>query len=126
MRRGSHANVQNLLAQPEARRWLGLALGVLVIAGLFALLLVIGRMPPFDRLVTDPQFFRRCLVVHVDLALVLWFYSFLASLLFLLPARVGSERIAKCSVWLGLAGLLFMTVAPWLPGTQPVLTPRRP
>ena len=41
-----------LLDQHLARRWLGLALAVLVIAGVFALLLVLGRMPPFDRLVT--------------------------------------------------------------------------
>ena len=37
-----------------ARRWLGLALLVLVLAGLFALAVVVGRMPPFDRYVTDP------------------------------------------------------------------------
>ena len=59
-----------------ARNWLALALGVLVFAGLFSLVVVIGRMPPFDRLVTDPLFFKRGLVAHVNLALVAWFYSF--------------------------------------------------
>ena len=39
---------------PLARQWFGLALAVLVLAGLFALAVVIGRMPPFDRFVTDP------------------------------------------------------------------------
>ena len=43
--------------EQAARRWLLLALASLVFAGLFALAVVIGRTPPFDRLVTDPQFF---------------------------------------------------------------------
>ena len=43
------------------RRWLLLAAGVIVMAGAFAGLLVVARTPPFDRLVTDPGFFRRVL-----------------------------------------------------------------
>src|SRR5438045_2418062 len=65
-----------MVEHPErtaAARWLALAIGSLVLAGTLSILLVIGRMPPFDRLVTDPMFFRRCLVVHVDLALVVCF-----------------------------------------------------
>jgi hypothetical protein len=77
--------------EQAARRWLALAICVLVAAGLFALAVVVGRMPPFDRLVTDPLFFKRCLVAHVNLALVCWFYSFVAALLFLLPAPGASS-----------------------------------
>jgi hypothetical protein len=70
---------QDRLEMHCAGQWLGLALGVLTLAGLFSLVVVIGRMPPFDRLVTDPLFFKRGLVVHVNLALVAWFYSFVAA-----------------------------------------------
>ncbi len=77
-----------------ARHWLGLAVGVLVLAGLFATLLVIGRVPPLDRLFTDPLLFRRGLVVHVDLALVAWFYCFLTGLWFLLPTRTSGRRVS--------------------------------
>ena len=49
-----------------ARQWLGLALLVLVLAGVFALLVVVGRMPPFDRYVTDPMFFRIRIAVAAE------------------------------------------------------------
>jgi cytochrome c oxidase subunit 1 len=105
-----------------ARHWLALALGVLVIAGVFSLVVVIGRMPPFDRWVTDPLFFKRGLVVHVNLALVAWFYSFVAALLFLLPAPTRVGWVARRSALLGAAGVTMMLLAAGMPGTQPVLS----
>jgi hypothetical protein len=64
----------------DARRWLALAIGSLVIAGLLSVSVVFGRLPGIVRWIDDPLFFKRCLVVHVDLALVVWFYAFLAGL----------------------------------------------
>jgi hypothetical protein len=105
-----------------ARQWLGLALLVLVLAGVFALLVVVGRMPPFDRYVTDPLFFKRCLVVHVNLALVVWFYSMAAALLLALPGRGTPGRLARYSPHLGFAGVFMMLLAAGAPETQPVLS----
>lgn len=105
-----------------ARRWLALALGVLVVAGIFSLVVVIGRMPPFDRWVTDPLFFKRGLVVHVNLALVAWFYSFVAALSFLLPAPRRVGWIARHSALLGAIGVVMMLFAAGMPGSQPVLS----
>ena len=113
------------LALPEARAaqyWLGLAVGVLVLAGLFSLVVVIGRMPPFDRLVTDPLFFKRSLVVHVNLALVAWFYSFVAALLFMLPGRRAPGWIAQHSPHVSAVGVAMLLLAAGLPGSQPVLS----
>ncbi|MEE9279769.1 MAG: hypothetical protein V3V67_06305 [Myxococcota bacterium] len=36
-------------AATSSRRWLGLALCALALAGVFALAVVLGRMPPLDR-----------------------------------------------------------------------------
>lgn len=105
-----------------ARRWLGLAVGVLLLAGLFAVLLVLGRTPPFDRLVGDPDWFRRCLVVHVVLSLVLWFQSFLAAALLGLPAHPTRGGLAAASPLLALAGLVMLGTSAWLPGTAPVMS----
>jgi hypothetical protein len=119
------ARDEQLGGPPEAlcaRRWLALALGVLVFAGIFSLVVVIGRMPPFDRLVTDPLFFKRGLVVHVNLALVAWFYSFVAALLFLLPGGPRVGWIARHSALLGAVGVFMMLLAAALPGTEPVLS----
>jgi cytochrome c oxidase subunit 1 len=121
----STAGGENPCVQTEARcarAWLALALGVLVFAGLFSLVVVIGRMPPFDRLVTDPLFFKRGLVAHVNLALVAWFYSFLAALLFLLPVRREAGWISRHSVHLSAAGVAMMLLAAGMPGAQPVLS----
>ena len=105
-----------------ARDWLALAVGVLVLAGLFSLVVVVGRMPPFDRLVTDPLFFRRGLVVHVNLALVAWFYSFVAALLFLPSGRRAPGWISRHSAHLGGFGVFLMLLAAGLPESRPVLS----
>jgi len=110
---------------PEARAaryWLGLAVGVLMIAGFFSLVVVVGRMPPFDRLVTDPLFFRRGLVVHVNLALVAWFYSFIAAMLFLVPGRRPPNWIAQHSPHISSVGVAMLLLAAGLPGGEPVLS----
>ncbi len=110
---------------PEARTaryWLGLAIGVLVLAGFFSLVVVVGRMPPFDRLVTDPLFFKRGLVVHVNLALVAWFYSFIAALLFLVPGRRAPSWIARHSPHVSAVGVAMLLLAAGLPGAEPVLS----
>jgi hypothetical protein len=105
-----------------ARRWLGLALGVLMLAGLFSVVVVVGRMPPFDRYVSDPLFFKRGLVVHVNLALVTWFYSFVAALLFALPGRSRPGWLPRHSVYLAGGGVVLMLLAAALPETRPVLS----
>ncbi|MAG30831.1 MAG: hypothetical protein CL908_08080 [Deltaproteobacteria bacterium] len=105
-----------------ARYWLGLAVGVLMLAGFFSLVVVVGRMPPFDRLVTDPLFFKRGLVVHVNLALVAWFYSFIAALLFLAQGKHAPSWIAQHSPHISAVGVAMLLLAAGLPGAKPVLS----
>jgi len=62
------------------RRAVGLAIGSLLLAGCLSLMLMVGRMPVFSAWIADPLFFKRCLVLHVDLALVVWFFSFAVAL----------------------------------------------
>jgi len=105
-----------------ARQWLAIALGVLIFAGLFALAVVVGRMPPFDRYVTDPLFFKRCLVAHVNLALVVWFYSFVSALLFLLPSRRRAGRVARHSAQVAALGVLLLLLGAASPDGRPMLS----
>src|SRR5688572_16192820 len=80
----------------DVKRWCSLAVGSLVVAGLLSLAVVVGRLPVLSRIIDDPLFFKRCLVVHVDLALVVWFYAFLAALLaFGARARAGRMQTAS-------------------------------
>jgi hypothetical protein len=103
------------------RRWLLLAVGALILAGILALSLVIARAPGLSELVTDPRFFRRCLVVHVDLALVVWLYAFVAALGFLLPRAGRSALTSRASVFAGAVGVGMLVLAAGAHGAEPVL-----
>lgn len=103
-------------------RWaFGIAVGSLLLAGGFSLLLVIGRLPMFSAWVTDPLFFRRCLVLHVDLALIVWFFSFAAGLYSLLPGNRASNGQMRAGLWMATAGCVAMIAGTMVPGSAPVL-----
>ncbi len=109
-----------LAVNAEARRWFALAVGSLVIAGLLSLSVVLGRLPFLSGLIGDPLFFKRCLVVHVDLALVVWFYAFLAGLA---SVRAGRRTglAGAIAFTLAVAGVGAMLGGALMRGAQPVL-----
>src|SRR5690554_3307029 len=53
-----------------AQSWFLLSVASLIFAGLFALFLVVGRLPFIAPFITDAAFFKRCLVIHVNLSLL--------------------------------------------------------
>lgn len=105
---------------PFVRRWLALALGSLLLAGLLSLSVVLGRLPGLSRIIDDPLFFKRCLVVHVDLALVVWFYAF-ASALAALRASTRSGPPEKLAFAAAVIGVLGLCSGGLVRGAQPVL-----
>jgi cytochrome c oxidase subunit I len=106
---------------PLSRGWFGLAVGSLFVAGLLALLLVVARLPFLSGWIEDPLFMRRCLVVHVNLALLVWFGAFAAALFSLLPGR---DRSLLPRIALGLAGCgtVAVVVGGFMPHAQPILS----
>lgn len=105
-----------------ARGWFLFAIGSLVLAGLLSLMLVVGRLPFLAWLFTDPLFFKRALVVHVDLAIVVWFQAGTLAFLGLalgprLPRGVTTAAFSLAGA--GVAGLL---VGALMPGALPVLS----
>lgn len=107
-------------SRQTALLWTGLAVAALLLAGTFSLGLVVARVPPFSHLVTDAGFFKRLLVVHVDLALVVWFYAFVVGLLHLFGSRVASSA-ARQGWALASLGVVAMVCAAFVPGTTPIL-----
>lgn len=105
-----------------AGRWLAVAVGSLLLAGGMALALVIARVPPLSTWVTNPEVFKRALVVHVDLSIVVWFYAFLGGLFALLPARPGGWRVSALGPGVALGGIVAMVGSLFFPGVQPVLS----
>lgn len=118
---GRGASVATRAAFAPAQGWFLLAVGSLVLAGLLSLLLVVGRLPFLGWLFTDPLFFKRALVVHVDLAIVVWFQ---AGTLAFLGLALGSRLhrgLTAASLALATTGVLGMLVGALMPGAQPVL-----
>ena len=107
---------------PAALAWFGLAVSALAVAGMFSLVLVVGRIPGLAaEIITSPRFAKRCLAVHVNLALVVWFYSFIASMFCLIPGRVRSRNYNLASAALAALGVAaFVLSLPFTDG-EPVL-----
>lgn len=118
---GSLARDESALVNVDARRWSSLAVGSLVLAGLLSLAVVIGRLPVISDAIGDPLFFKRCLVVHVDLSLSVWFYGFIASLL-ALRFRQGNGVFGKLAFGISVLGVLGMIAGGLAKGAEPVLS----
>ncbi|MBE7411486.1 MAG: cbb3-type cytochrome c oxidase subunit I [Leptospiraceae bacterium] len=103
--------------------WLTLSVGSLILAGLLSLLLVIARIPVFSPFITDPLFFKRCLVVHVNLALSVWVYSFIASIFFVFLKSSRDLKLWKlASFFISLLGVCLMVFSAGVPNAYPILS----
>lgn len=103
-----------------AFRWLSLAAISLLLAGLLSLSVVVGRLPGISELIGDPLFFKRCLVVHVNLALSVWFYAFVSSLS-ALRAPVRNRALDTSAYVIAVLGVVLMLAGGLVPGAAPVL-----
>ncbi|WP_372634516.1 hypothetical protein [Fodinibius sp.] len=118
---------QSLTARDFSKRWLKLALFTLLLSGLFSAVIVLARTPGLSAVITDPLFAKKSLVLHVDLALVVWFYSFLAVLFMSLTNTVSRIRnaiamkIAFFGVLSMISSIFFETAEPILANYIPVL-----
>jgi len=105
----------------SAHRWLGLALGALLMGGVLSLALVLGRTPGIHQLVGDQTAIRRCLVVHVNLTLGVWFFAFIATLYqqILRQANLVQARVALV---LSVIGTMVFTIWGLAGGGEPILS----
>ncbi|MDH5538848.1 MAG: cbb3-type cytochrome c oxidase subunit I [Rhizobacter sp.] len=103
-----------------ARGWLWLAMGALVLSGLFSVLLVLSRTPGLNQWLPVADFFRVALVVHVDLSVLVWFFA-IAGLLWSLnssPRRIGWgwAALALCG-----GGAALMSLAPFIGSGEAIM-----
>lgn len=108
--------------QRDAVRWFILAVSSLAVAGLLALVLVAGRVPAIGTtLIPDAEFARRSLVVHVNLAITVWFLAFIAGL-FRLNRENGRSKTAPAALVLAVLGTILFTIPVVFPSATPVLS----
>lgn len=104
-----------------AAAWLWLAIAALAASGVFSILLVAARAPFLQPLLpTTVDFFRVALVVHVDLAVLVWFGSFAG----VLWSIAGTERwlpLAWAAFGLAVLGTVAMSAAPFVDPGAPVM-----
>ena len=115
----SHSDVRHLTAG-----WLALAVGALAIATMCAVLLTVARTPWLSAWSTSGEFFGRALVVHVTLAVVIWFLA-CAAAFWTVACGVPGGRAALALRWAALAmaavGMCFTVAALFFDSAQVVL-----
>ena len=103
-----------------ARGWLFLSLAALVLSGVFSILLVLARTPGVNQLLPTADFFRVALVVHVDLSVLVWFFS-IAGLLWSLIGAPRALGVGKAALGLATLGALLMALAPFIGSGEAVM-----
>ena len=79
-----------LTTSPGLRGWAGLAILSLALAGIFALLLAVSRIPGVENVLLWPlDFFNKGLVIHVVFSFVVWFLSVFGAILSIATVRLG-------------------------------------
>jgi hypothetical protein len=95
----------------EAKLWIGLAIAALAVAGIFALMLALSRVPGIERVVAWPLgFFAKGLVIHVVFSLVVWFLAVFALLTTIATAEMETVGDPPLS-WLGTVGTSLVTAS---------------
>lgn len=113
-----------LQTHPDVRRlaagWLLLALGALLFSTLCAVLLIASRTPLLGNLAASGELFGRALVLHVSLAVVVWFLACTAAF-WTLAAAAPANTPRWTALALATAGLVAMLVPLFVGSAQPVL-----
>ena len=99
----------------ELWAWCFLAILALAVAGLFALLLAVSRLPGIEDVFPWPlAFFEKGLVTHVVYSFIVWFLAVFGALLHLATRRLAMLRLAsgepRANV-LGMAGVACVALA---------------
>ncbi|MEK9671878.1 MAG: cbb3-type cytochrome c oxidase subunit I [Rhodospirillaceae bacterium] len=106
--------MENEDARWELRAWLLLGVGALAIAGVFALMLALSRVPGSEKLVPWPlDFFHKGLVIHVVFSFVVWFLCMLSALAvaatyWLDDGRARGRSTGRSSVWMVSAAMILL------------------
>lgn len=100
----------------EIRCWGGLGICALAIAGVFALLLAVSRIPGIENTFPWPiGFFEKGLVIHVIMSFVVWFLTMFGALMTVLTALAANTRprlaiLGKPAIALAMTGCAMMAV----------------
>ena len=103
------------------RGWSLLAIASLALAGLFAILLVLSRIPGMENSVPWPAaFFHKGLVAHVVLSFVVWFLAILGCLV-QIGSIEDSKLLDKVGLFFAIIGTILLLIPALLDRGEPTL-----
>ena len=100
--------------------WLSLALGSLVVGGLFTILIVMSRTPGVQDIFPWTDFFHTALVVHVDLTVLVWFLS-CAGIFWTINSNGRCPSCGWAALCLAVAGTAIISLSPFLGAAAPFM-----
>ena len=112
--------VDSHAAHFELRGWGVLAMASLGVAGIFALLLALSRVPGAGEIFPWPvQFFEKGLVIHVVLSFVVWFLSVLGALATMVTYRLSDgwprwRRLGPAAIIGAFAATVLLFIPAWM------------
>jgi cytochrome c oxidase subunit 1 len=101
--------------------WLLLATAAVAASSLFAIMIVMARVPGLGALFPGTEFYRVALTLHVDLSQWVWFMAF-AGMLWSLSAPRPPGPWQWTALGLGAGGALLMALSPALGAIHPVMS----
>src|SRR5580693_7049120 len=105
--------------------WAWLAVGALAVAGVFALLLALSRIPGMEKTPFWPiDFFYKGLVIHVVFSLVIWLQGVFAFLVSVATMKLAGDDVRAAPLGQGavLLAFPFLFAPAFLEASQPELT----
>lgn len=111
-----------LTSKKISKLWFGLSIAALLIAGFMSLSFIIGRAPVISEWITDPQWIKRVLIVHVNLALIIFIYAFYCGLYMLIPHKNANIRLPYVGLLLATLATLMLIANVFIPSANPILS----
>lgn len=104
---------------PPYFRWIYLGIASLALSGLYSVALVFLRSPGLSALI-DKDLFRTALVIHVNLSVLVWLLSSIATLWFY---KINTKynyyiNYSNCLAWVGV---VLMAISPVIASSNPIL-----
>ncbi len=104
-----------------ALAWLAVACVALLASTVYAVILVVARIPWVNSVFAPADLFHTALVLHVNLAVTVWFLAF-AGLLWTLFGGGGRSGWSRFALAISIGGLLLLGVSPVVGPWRPVLS----
>src|SRR5690554_1883071 len=108
-------------AQLISKLWLSLSIATLLLAGFLSLSFIIGRAPVISEWITDPLWIKRVLIVHVNLALIIFIYAYFCGLYLLIPQNESRFWLQYVGLILAVLATLTLVLTIFIPTATPIL-----